>query len=45
MVQHSDVTGSVQLYEARAFALPKLEGISEEQIAVHLKLYQGTSPP
>lgn len=41
MVQHSDVTGSVQLYAARAFALPKLEGISEEQIAVHLKLYQG----
>ncbi len=41
MVQHSDVKSSVQLYEARSFKLPKLEGISEDQIAVHLKLYQG----
>jgi Fe-Mn family superoxide dismutase len=41
MVQHSDVKGSVQLYEARTFRLPALAGISAEQIAVHLKLYQG----
>jgi Fe-Mn family superoxide dismutase len=41
MVQHADIKTSVQLYEARAFELPKLDGISEEQVAVHLKLYQG----
>lgn len=41
MVQHTGVKHSVQLYEPRAFNLPKLEGISEDQVAVHLKLYQG----
>jgi superoxide dismutase, Fe-Mn family len=41
MVQHSDIRSSVQLYEPRTFDLPALDGISSEQIAVHLKLYEG----
>jgi Fe-Mn family superoxide dismutase len=28
-------------YKAKQFSLPKLEGISEEQVSVHLALYEG----
>jgi superoxide dismutase, Fe-Mn family len=29
------------MYSARTFDLPELKGISQEQVAVHLKLYEG----
>ncbi len=34
-------TMCMHTYEAKRFAIPSLEGISEKQIAVHLGLYEG----
>lgn len=31
----------MKLYETKQFSLPQIEGLSEKQIAVHLKLYEG----
>ena len=43
MVKHMDVarSASVQLASPQHFELPELQGISREQVDVHLKLYEG----